>query len=131
MVVPETVVAEVGAKGSDDPVARVVREATWISIEPSPSTPAPVLACKIDAGESAVLSLALGDPTCEVVLDDKAGRDCARRLGIPYLGSLGLVLLAKRLGVIAEVRPAIDRLREVGLYLDDEFVEEILNRLGE
>ena len=67
-------VAEVGAKGVDDPVARAFREATWLAVEPSPETPGPVLACKIDAGESAVLALALGDDTCEVVLDDKAGR---------------------------------------------------------
>jgi predicted nucleic acid-binding protein len=131
VVVPEAVVAEVGAKGFDDPVARAIREATWLAVEPSPATPGPVLACKIDAGEAAVLSLALGDDSCEVVLDDKAGRNCARRLGISCMGSLGLVLIAKRLGAIPEARPVIGRLREVGLYLDDEYVEEVLKRLGE
>ena len=131
MVVPDAVVAEVGAKGPDDPVALAIRQATWLAVEPNRVTPGPVLDCKIDAGESAVLALALGDDSCEVVLDDKAGRNCARRLGIACLGSLGLVLLARRLGAIPEARPVIERLREVGLYLDDEYVEEVLKRLGE
>jgi predicted nucleic acid-binding protein len=131
VVVPEAVVVEVEAKGHDDPVALAIRETTWITIEPSPATPGAVLACNIDAGESAVLALALGDGSCEVVLDDKAGRNCARRLGIPCLGTLGLVVLARRLGAIPMARPVIDRLREVGLYLSDEYVREVLDRLGE
>ena len=131
VVVPEVVAAEVGAKGPDDAVARAVREAAWLAIEPSPATPGPVLDCGIDAGESAVLALALGDDSCEVVLDDKAGRSCARRLGIPCLGSLGLVLLGRRLGAIAAARPVLGRLRAVGLYLDDDFVDDVLKRLGE
>lgn len=38
---------------------------------------------------------------------------------------------AKRLGAIPAARPLIEGLRGVGLYLDAEFVEDILTRIGE
>lgn len=87
--------------------------------------------CNLDPGESAVLALAYADPESEVVLDDLAARRFAARLGIPCLGTLGLILTARGLGVIAEARPLVEQLRRAGLYLDDEFVDEVLRRIGE
>ncbi len=130
VIVPQTVVTEIEAKGLDDPVPRAVRAAGWIQIEASPAADA-VAVCRLDAGEAAVLSLALGDPAAEVILDDLAGRHCARRLGIPCLGTLGLVLLAKRLGAIPRARPVLDQLRQAGLYLAADFVAAVLERVGE
>ena len=131
VIVPDVVISEVGAKGPDDPTARAVAGAAWMTIKAVPAMPDPVRACGLDPGESAVLALALGDADCEAVLDDRAGRLCAGRLGIACVGTLGLVLLARRLGSIPAARPVIDRLRDGGLYLDDDFVEDILARIGE
>ena len=131
VVVPDAVVAEVGAKGRQDPTALAIEPVGWLRVVPAPEAPEPVRACHLDRGESAVLALAHGDPECEVVLDDLAGRRCAARLGIPCLGTLGVVLAAKRLGTIPAARPVIERLRLAGLYLDDEWVEEVLKRVGE
>jgi hypothetical protein len=66
----------------------------------------------------------------EVVLDDLMARRSAKRLRIPYLGTLGLVLTAKQLGLIPEARPVVDRLRQIGLYLADEPAEDLLRRIG-
>lgn len=85
----------------------------------------------MDPGESAVLALAYNDRESEVVLDDMAARRAATRLGIPCIGTLGLVLTARDLGVIADARSLVEALRQAGLYLDDEFVEEVLRRIGE
>jgi predicted nucleic acid-binding protein len=85
----------------------------------------------LDPGETAVLALAHGNPDVEVVLDDMAARRCAARLQIPVVGTLGLVLTAKRLGVIPAARPLVERLRQVGLFLDDEVGDEALRRIGE
>lgn len=131
VVVPLAVLGEIEAKGLDDPVPRAVRRATWVTIEPSPPTPGAVTAYRLGPGESAVLSLALGDPDAEVILDDLAARNGATRLGIPHLGTLGLVLLAKRLGAIPLVRPVLDDLRQAGLYLGEGFAQAVLERVGE
>jgi predicted nucleic acid-binding protein len=131
VLVPDTVVDEVAAGAEHDSTVEVVRQTGWLSVMPCPVLPDAVRSCKLDPGESSVLALAYGDPGSEVVLDDLAARRAATRLGIPCLGTLGLVLTAKGLGVISEARPLVDQLRRAGLYLDDEFVGEILRRIGE
>jgi predicted nucleic acid-binding protein len=103
----------------------------WLTIVPAPPVPGPVQSCNLDLGETAVLAVAHGDPDAEVILDDLAARRCSARLGIACLGSVGVVLMAKRLGVIPAARPVIEQLRLSGLYLDDRFVAETLKRLGE
>ena len=96
----------------------------------NPAIPDPGRASKLDAGESAVLALARGDPDNEVVIDDLAVRRCAGRLRKPCFGTLGLLLAAKRPGIVAAARPLAARVRRVALYLDDERVEEALRRAG-
>jgi predicted nucleic acid-binding protein len=131
VVTPDAVIMEIGAKGGNDPTALAIRQTSWLSVVPNRAIPEPVRAWKLDVGESAVLALAHGDPDCEVVLDDLAARRCAARLHIQYFGTLGLVLAARRLNIVPAARPLVDRLRRVGLYLDDELVEEVLKRIGE
>ena len=59
----------------------------------------------LDAGESVVLALALARPGSQAILDDRAARRRARALGVDLQGTLGLVLVAKRIGMIPAVRP--------------------------
>lgn len=75
--------------------------------------------------------MAVTTKASRAVLDDLQARRCARTLGIPVIGTLGVVLRAKRHGIIGEARPVVARLREVGLYLSDELVERALAHLGE
>jgi predicted nucleic acid-binding protein len=131
VIVPDTVVVELEVGAEHDATAEVVRRTDWLSIVPCPALPDAVRDLGLDPGETSVLALACADPAAEVVLDDLAARRAARRLGIPCLGTLGLVLTAKGLGAIPEARPLIDQLRRAGLYLDDEFVDEVLRRISE
>lgn len=86
---------------------------------------------KLDAGEEAVLSLALRNPGCEVVLDDRAGRRCAEAHGLALIGTLGIVILARRIGRIPEARPLILELRRAGLRVSDDVIAAALKRAGE
>ena len=131
VIVPDTVVGEIEAGLGHDSTIEVIRRTAWLSVMPCPALPETVRDCKLDPGESSVLALAYADPGSEVVLDDLAARRAATRLGIPCLGTLGLVLTARGLGAISEARPVVDQLRRAGLYLDDEFVDEVLRRIGE
>jgi predicted nucleic acid-binding protein len=131
IVTTDAVIAEIGLKGGNDPTALAILQTGWLSVVTSPAIPEHVRASKLDAGESTVLALALGDRDCEVVLDDLAARRCAARLRIPCVGTLGLVLAARRLDIIPAARPLVEQLQRVGLYLDDELVDEVLHRIGE
>lgn len=129
--VPEPVVAEVRKFGMEDPTARALAELAWISVRPAPPSPEDIMAWNLGPGESAVLALARATPASAAVIDDLAGRRCAESLPIPLLGTVGLVLLAKRDGRVSSARSVLDKLRERGMFLSDAVVEKALALVGE
>ncbi|RKZ78421.1 MAG: hypothetical protein DRR19_26445 [Candidatus Parabeggiatoa sp. nov. 1] len=66
-----------------------------------------------------------------VVIDDLQARKCAIVLNIPLIGSLGLVIKAKREGLIEAAKPAIDRLITSGLYIEGQLIKDVLTVVGE
>ena len=125
------VIEEVSCLDPSDPVIRAIHAAGWEIVSVSDPVPASVIPWKLDRGEESVLTLALGSPDCEVVIDDLAGRQCAQAHGIPLLGTLGVVILAKRVGRITAARPVIEELRRAGLYVSEEVIAKALKPVGE
>ena len=65
-----------------------------------------------DYGEAEVIALALEKKTDLVLLDEKEAREVAERLGFRVLGTVGLLIWAKREGLIKSVQENLDALRE-------------------
>ena len=131
IIVPDVVLREVGARGPTDPAFQEIQGTAWLKIVTAPPTPPPVLIWNLGAGESSVLAIALTDPGCEVILDDRDARRCARALKIGSRGTLGLVVLARQIGSIPSARPVIEQLRQAGLYLTDDLANQTLALVGE
>lgn len=131
LVVPEIVVREVGAK--KDGVALIDRIASLprARIETEVVDTAELRAWDLGRGESQVIALAALTPGARAVLDDLDGRRCAQAFGVPVIGTLGVVLRAKRRGALPTARPVIEHLRGVGLFVSDDLVEAVLSHLGE
>jgi predicted nucleic acid-binding protein len=124
------VLHEIAVKGDSELTVLAIRSADWLTIQLVGTIPPPVAACRLDRGESAVLAMAQGEPESEAVLDDLAARRVAAALGIRCIGSPGLVLLAKRVHLIAAARPVLEEFRNAGLHLDEVFLEQVLTRIG-
>ena len=90
VVVPFIVFQEVLRGARHDPSAGLVEQAArdWLTIVPTPPPHPGIDLGRIDAGEIAVLTVALATPGATVVLDDLAARGEADRLGIPKIGTL-------------------------------------------
>ena len=131
VIVPMPVLQEVSHLGPGDPAIRAIHDAGWSVVMPSSPIPESLSQWNLDLGEESVLTVALQDPGCEVVIDDRAGRRCAEAHGIALLGTVGVVILAKRLGRISEARPIIEDLRRVGLYVKDSVIASALKQAGE
>ncbi len=131
VMVPDEVLSELGRLSPNDPAALAVVQTTWLHIVPTPPIPVSVQAWNLDAGESAVLAVALGQPDSQAILDDLAARRCARALNLPLLGTLGLILVAKELGMITAVRPVLDTLRQTGMYVSSGLARQVLDQAGE
>ena len=130
-LIPERVVAEVEAKRPIDDLASHLQQSSRVTRVAVEDIHPMVAAWDLGQGESAVLSLALDNPNASVVLDDRQARKCADLMDIPKVGSLGLILAAKRNGYVEAARPGIERILDAGLHIDQSLVEEVLERIGE
>ena len=70
-------------------------------------------------GEAEVISVALELESAIVLIDERVARTYARSRGLPVLGTIGVVLDAKRRGLIERATPLLDELRRSGFWLDD------------
>ena len=128
--VPEPVAEEILHRGQHDITARAIEKTPWLINKPVGDIPTAILDWRLGAGESAVLALAI-EHQLEAIIDDLAGRKCAARLGIPVRGTLGIVLAAKKRGVIQQARPVIEGMMKTGLYLSKKVLDKALERVGE
>lgn len=86
----------------------------------------------LDAGEASTLvaAMKLGG-SCLVLMDEVAGREQARALGLAVTGTAGVLLVARQSGVIAEVRPCFERLMKTGFRISAEVIRTVLDDAGE
>ena len=91
----------------------------------------PSTARTLDVGEQAAIALTIDLSADFVILDDLAGRLTAAGLGLTTVGSLGLLVGAKRAGLITEVRPTMDAMIGDGLFASDLVYRQILELAGE
>lgn len=78
---------------------------SFIRVEPvAAELPVRFLKLNLHAGESEAIALALERGIQGILLDDKQARETADELGLKVIGTLGLLILAKRKGFLSEVR---------------------------
>ena len=86
---------------------------------------------EIDLGEAAVFVLAEEREARLVILDDRDARRYAERIGVPFTGTIGLLLEAKERGFIDAVTPLLDVLLENGVRLSPSLISDALQQAGE
>jgi predicted nucleic acid-binding protein len=131
VLVPVAVAEEILVRGPHDPGARALSDTLWLRTVDVPDIPRSVVAWDLGPGESAVIAWALAHPGCLAVIDDLEGRRCAETHRIRLRGTLGLILRAKRQGVIPEARPVLQTLRAAGMYLSTQLLDMALAEVGE
>ncbi len=67
----------------------------------------------------------------KVILDDLQARKCAKLLDIELIGSLGLLIRAKQVGLVKAVKPEINKLVDVGIRIDRRLLAEIYSKIKE
>lgn len=85
---------------------------------------------RLGAGERAVIELAQLR-RAQVLIDERRGRRAATDAGLWVVGTVGLLVRGRQLGLIGPVRPMLDKLRHSGYHLADELTAGALAALGE
>ena len=91
-----------------------------------------VYAFSVDRGEAEAIALAEELHADHLLIDERKGRRLAQRQGLPVLGLLGVVLLARRAKLISSARELLKELDDkAGIYLADELKDAALKTVGE
>lgn len=130
VLVPDAVAEEMMAGPYGDTARIMIEKNTFVRRSPT-SIPGALLEWGLGTGETNVLALALERMPATAILDDGAARACARTLGIPVTGTLGIILRAKRMGYLHSAADALRAIHAAGLYLDDATARAALESAGE
>lgn len=131
IAVPSAVMAEVEAGSESQPSLRQIGSMPWLHVEADLPVSPEIAGWDLGPGETQVLAFAEANPGWQAVLDDLEARECARSLGIPKTGTLGIILRAKVTGVIPAARPLVEKLLRNGAYLSKDLVVAALADVGE
>lgn len=85
---------------------------------------------KIDAGEASAIAVAI-EYGCGVLMDGNTGRKMATNAGVPVIGTVGVLVLAKRKGIVPLVKPQLKKLAASGYFLGEEIIAAALAATGE
>jgi predicted nucleic acid-binding protein len=110
---------------------KALEDAPWVRIVELSHPRRSLAYTGLDRGEAAVLALAEETDAHLVVLDERKARRYAERMGLSLTGTLGVLLAAKRAGLVGSVSDCISQLLSAGLFLSPELVRRALEIAGE
>ena len=123
--IPPAVHRELLAKTGED-AARLDRALKhFIVVAPAPASTSPAqerVTQGIGEGEGQAVLLAreLGSL---LLIDERAGRTAARRLGVPVTGTVGVLIRAKEIKLVTNIVPTLHEMRREGYWLSDHLIE--------
>lgn len=138
LVVPPAVEEECVKRGDLRPGAPSLRqalEAGWIRVSPAPRAALEIARNhpNLGRGEAAVLALARARKADVALIDDGLARNVAKAEGLRVVGSLGVLAMAHRRGILkdrAAVESALRLLLRSGLWASADLVEDFWESLG-
>lgn len=133
ILLPPAVVSEcIDQSGMPGAVAirKAIDEGLLTTLDAVPISEAGQTLLLLDDGEKEAIAAAQVRG-CAVLMDETMGRSVAKKLGVPTIGSLGILLAAKQRGAIPAVAPIIEHWRAAHYFLGERLVAELLHRAGE
>jgi len=123
--------------GSGRPGARQSAEAFeqgWLQVQEPSADSAQALSdlmLVLDPGEAEAILLAEEVQCRFLLIDERKGRAIANRRGVPVVGIAGVLLVAKKRGLIDAVVPILKNLGQVGYRMSTGLTNEIARLAGE
>ena len=133
VLIPDAVAKELTACPTEVPGFVDLAANEWLVVkavaQPSVAT---ALSLDLDVGEAETIALAVELGADVVLMDERRGRRLAERLGLRALGLLGVLVKAKREGVIERVEPLLDALiSEAGFWIGPDLRSRVLREVSE
>ena len=85
----------------------------------------------LDRGEASAIAIALDLEHVLLILDDLKARKIAEKLGFKITGTLGILIKARKSGLINQVRPYLEKLQTAGFRISTAIEDELLKLCDE
>jgi len=127
VVIPKGVFDEL--QMGEHPATKLVKNLSWlevIEVKNKQLVEDLQKSSKLDLGESEAIALAEEMEASQLLIDEKAARKVALARKLPLIGTMGILLLAKRLGLLDNVTEVLDQLRKQGTRISDRLYVQVL-----
>ncbi len=133
IIIPPAVYDELVAYESINPDISKIDSFIWIKIKPITNLVLyEYLLNYLDNGEAQAITLAQELKAELLVVDESAGREIAKQYGLVVTGTIGVIVQAKKLGIIPHVKEILDNLRNIsGFWINQKFYNEVLQQVNE
>ncbi len=131
--IAQAVYNEVVVAGREEGGAkREVSSAVWIKTQNVQDRLAvEVLLDDMDLGEAETIVLAREMQAEWVLMDEKKGRHKLVQMGMQKIGTIGILLKAKQVGLLPAIRPEIEKLRQQGFSISQSVIDAVLQQANE
>ena len=130
IIIPSSVFREVTAK-DDSACVQIKSAGAWVHVEQiKDHGEKKMYKAKLHDGEVEVMILAQERNADLVILDDNAAKKTAKYLGLTVTGTLGVLVKAKRQGIIEEVRSLLSEMRQNDFYVSKTVESMVLEPIA-
>ena len=102
----------------EHPAAKLVQNLSWLEVATVDNQQV--------VKESEAVALAEEIGASQLLIDEKAARKVAMARKLPLIGTVGVLLLAKRRGVLASVKDVLDEMQAQGMRISDRLYVQVL-----
>ena len=132
VLIPEAVYREISAKHNSIAKAALDTSLDWIRVCKIQNEIARIIfKSQLHDGEVEVMILGKEEDAALLIIDDKNAKNYAKYLKFNVTGTLGVLLKAKRKGLVDCIKPLLDKMVSKGIYLDAEIRTYCLKEAGE
>jgi predicted nucleic acid-binding protein len=132
ITIPQAVYDEVVTSAPQHPGAEAIKQASWIQVKTvADQNKVAYLRADLDPGEAESLVLAQELSADWLLLDEPKARLAAQLLDMRFIGTVGLLLLAKQRGHISQIHSLLDALIDQNFYLSQGIYQAVLKQAGE
>ena len=133
VLIPQAVYGEWTFNGSRQPGGREAQTLPWIEIKHvTDRMLVTALQLELDLGEAEAIALAVEVKADLLLLDERRGRLVASRLGLRFVGLLGVLTEAKQQGYISAVKPIPeDLVTKASFWVSPRLYARVLQAAGE
>ena len=104
----------------------------WFEIkEPIDKNKQSIIEISVDKGEASAIALAIELADCLLIIDDLKGRKLAKQLGLTIIGTIGVIVDAKLLGIIPSIKPLILKIKKTNFRISQQLEQLLLVKAGE